>query len=458
MLPQSIATALLITNSLYACGTDPKATAPLNGADAGTAAKASPPRAANAAEPNYLANPRSVTALGLRSYWQTKIPHSGAAPLAGMSLDGGEIFSWDHLGVVTRIKPDTGGVLWQGSTQSPLDKIYGVNIFPAGSTPAAIALTDAASIVFEDGSGALIGQQSLRRVPATAGSTNGNFVVYGDSEGRIIWLRLAESNIANLSTKRPAPGEYDTGEDRSLRRTVVCLEEFGAMTAGKVMIPPVVVPNGGVLAVSTGGEVSLFNAANAKPLWRYASNAPFVSTPAILNGIAYVAGKDQYLHAIDLRTGQDTWKWFTQSPLTNPPLAADDLVLLQVPEEGLVAFSTSPGDHVSGLVKWKSKAAGNAVTRTADGFILWDDASRTMTLVEPKAGGITASACFPEASWVASTAPVNGSIMMLSMDGRMQQLRPIEPMKSATPAPADRQTSTADAGTSPTSGTPAATP
>jgi hypothetical protein len=110
------------------------------------------------------------------------------------------------------------------------------------------------------------------------------------------------------------------------------------------------------------------------------------------------------------------------------------------------------------LVKWKSKAAGNAVTRTADGFILWDDASRTMTLVEPKAGGITASACFPEASWVASTAPVNGSIMMLSMDGRMQQLRPIEPMKSATPAPADRQTSTADAGTSPTSGTPAATP
>ena len=52
-----------------------------------------------------------------------------------------------------------------------------------------------------------------------------------------------------------------------------------------------------------------------------------------------------------------------------------------------------------------------------------------MTLVEPKAGGITATASFPNAMWVGSTAPVDGTIMLLSGDGRMQQLRPIEMMK-----------------------------
>ena len=110
-------------------------------------------------------------------------------------------------------------------------------------------------------------------------------------------------------------------------------------------------------------------------------------------------------------------------------MATSDLVVLQVPEEGLVAFNAKPGDKVGGVVQWKSKAAGNAITRTKDGFIVWDDASRSMTLVEPKAGGITATASFPNAMWVGSTAPVDGTIMLLSADGRMQQLRPIEMMK-----------------------------
>lgn len=96
-----------------------------------------------------------------------------------------------------------------------------------------------------------------------------------------------------------------------------------------------------------------------------------------------------------------------------------------------MAFSTAPGDKVNGLVMWKSKATGNAITRTKDGLITWDDASRTMSLVETKAGGITATAQFPSAKWVASTASMDGTIMLLCDDGRVQQLKPIEMMKPA---------------------------
>ena len=55
-----------------------------------------------------------------------------------------------------------------------------------------------------------------------------------------------------------------------------------------------------------------------------------------------------------------------------------------------------------------------------------------MTLVETKAGGITASASFLNAVWVGASSPVDGTIMLLSKDGRMQQLRPIEFMKAVT--------------------------
>ncbi|MSR34804.1 MAG: hypothetical protein EXS12_08450 [Phycisphaerales bacterium] len=388
------------------------------------------------AETNYIASPYNIAQLGMRSQWQTKIPHTGTNPFAGLSLEGNQIFAWDHFGVVTRIKSDTGAVLWQGSTQSKLDKIFSVNILPEGNNPTAIALTDASTIVFEDGSGALLAQDPLRRVPATAGAVSGNFIVFGDTEGRVIWLKLKESNIANVAKNQGKPGDYSASKEHTQRRTVLCLEEFGAMSKGKVATVPFVIPKVGILTVSTGGEICLFNATTSKQIWKYKSNAPFVSLPSVLNGVAYVAGKDQYLHAIDLQSGNAIWNWFTQVQLVNPPLAVGNLVALQVPEEGLVALSTNPADKISGLVMWKSKAAGNPLTLTNEGLITWDDASRTMTLVETKAGGITATATFPSARWVASTAPVDGTIMLLCDDGRLQQVRPIEMMTPVTPSKA----------------------
>ena len=420
---------MFLTSSLLVAQTDDTVIEPIATQDNEPQALSQLEVMKTAAQVNYVASPHEITSMGLRSQWQITIPSGEHSLVAGMSLDGTEIFAWDHFGIVTRLKSDTGSVLWQGSTQSKLDKIFSVNILPAGTTPAAIALTDAATVAFEDGSGALLAQETLRRVPATAGVTSGNFVVFGDAEGRIIWLNLSESNIAKVQNKRNAPGDYSSSSDRSTRRTVICREEFAAMSLGKVVIQPVSVAGAGVLTVSTGGEVCLFHATNSKPIWKFKSNAPFVSKPSVCDGVVYVAGKDQYLHALDLKTGQAIWNWFTQAPLVNAPMATSDLVVLQVPEEGLVAFNANPGDKVGGVVQWKSKAAGNAITRTKDGFIVWDDASRSMTLVEPKAGGITATASFPNAMWVGSTAPVDGTIMLLSGDGRMQQLRPIEMMK-----------------------------
>ena len=388
------------------------------------------------AETNYIASPYNVTQLGLRSYWQTKIPHQGTSQFAGMTIEDDEIFAWDHAGVLTRLNTDTGAYLWQVSTQSALDKIYSITILPAGITRAAVALTDAATVVFEEGNGGLLAQAPLRRVPATSGVACGNYMVFGDTEGRVIWLELHESNITNTVAPNSAPNQYAPSQAATQRRTAICVERFGGLSRGKVVTVPVVVPRFGVLTVSTGGDISLFDAKTSKPIWKYKSNAPFVSKPSVLDDIAYVVGKDQYVHAISMKSGKSIWNWFTQVPLTNAPLAAGNLVALQVPEEGLVALSTTPGDKVSGLVLWKSKAAGNPITLTKEGLITWDEPSRTMTLVETTAGGITATATFPNARFVASTGPIDGTIMLLSNDGSMQQLRPIQMMKPVMPSKA----------------------
>ncbi|NBS75685.1 MAG: hypothetical protein EBS66_19700, partial [Betaproteobacteria bacterium] len=48
------------------------------------------------AQVNYLASPHEITSMGLRSQWQITIPSGEHSSVAGMSLDGTEIFAWDH--------------------------------------------------------------------------------------------------------------------------------------------------------------------------------------------------------------------------------------------------------------------------------------------------------------------------------------------------------------------------
>src|SRR5438132_11642834 len=45
-----------------------------------------------------------------------------------------------------------------------------------------------------------------------------------------------------------------------------------------------------------------------KVRWKFKTGESIETAPAIVGGVVYVGSLDQYLYAIDLRTGQEKWK------------------------------------------------------------------------------------------------------------------------------------------------------
>ena len=81
--------------------------------------------------------------------------------------------------------------------------------------------------------------------------------------------------------------------------------------------------------------------------WTFKTSGPIVGSPAIADGVIYIAGMDSYLYAIDQETGKEKWKYKSSMPIASSPAVAG----------GLLYFVSSMGalgaiDIASGKIKW----------------------------------------------------------------------------------------------------------
>jgi outer membrane protein assembly factor BamB len=106
--------------------------------------------------------------------------------------------------------------------------------------------------------------------------------------------------------------------------------------------------------------------------WRYASPRRITSTPAIANGVLYVAGIDRTLAALDALTGSPAWQVELGAPVSSSPVVTG----------GLVVFGTSDAasgeggfllalDAASGEERWRVgfEDGADASPAFADGVI-----------------------------------------------------------------------------------------
>ncbi len=81
--------------------------------------------------------------------------------------------------------------------------------------------------------------------------------------------------------------------------------------------------------------------------WTFKSGGPIVASPAIADGVVYIASMDTYLYAIDQETGKEKWKYKSRMPIASSPAVAG----------GLLYFVSSSGalgaiDITNGKIKW----------------------------------------------------------------------------------------------------------
>jgi outer membrane protein assembly factor BamB len=87
--------------------------------------------------------------------------------------------------------------------------------------------------------------------------------------------------------------------------------------------------------------------------WAFQTGGPVVSSPTVIDGVAYVGSDDKLLHAVDVATGKEKWKFATEGIVRSTPAVAT----------GVVYFGSYDGvfyavDAASGQLKWKFAMPG----------------------------------------------------------------------------------------------------
>jgi outer membrane protein assembly factor BamB len=87
--------------------------------------------------------------------------------------------------------------------------------------------------------------------------------------------------------------------------------------------------------------------------WKFNVHGYAISSPAVVDGAAYVGSTDGHLYAIDTQSGQQKWTFATDARVTSSPAVM----------HGVVYFGSYDGnfyavDALSGKLKWKYKTEG----------------------------------------------------------------------------------------------------
>ena len=56
--------------------------------------------------------------------------------------------------------------------------------------------------------------------------------------------------------------------------------------------------------------------------WTFKAGGPIVTSPAILDGVVYIAALDGHLYAIDQETGKEKWNFKSRMPIASSPADA----------------------------------------------------------------------------------------------------------------------------------------
>ena len=125
---------------------------------------------------------------------------------------------------------------------------------------------------------------------------------------------------------------------------------------GLIRSSPLVGPDGNIYVASTN-TLHLIDM-NGTQIWSFLVGSSIVSSPALYNGIVYIASYDQFLYAIDQLDGSVRWKYLTNALIDCTPVIDVESQTVYI---GVIADPPTPNffalDLVAGALKWNFTAA-----------------------------------------------------------------------------------------------------
>jgi outer membrane protein assembly factor BamB len=157
--------------------------------------------------------------------------------------------------------------------------------------------------------------------------------------------------------------------------------------------------------------------------WRVETGAQISASPTVVDGMLYLGNNGGTLYAIDVNSGQVSWKAQVKNPLMSAPLVYGDVVI--VGEGDPTSRTSSPSepvmvgqgpsaliafDRATGNVRWQVTLAGSAMPTPAiiDGIMVNHDGAGYINGVDPATGTKQYSHWIGSMASMTAALPVGG--------------------------------------------------
>ena len=303
-----------------------------------------------------------------------KWAYEAGSPIASSpAVSGGRVYAGARSGEYFALDAATGKKLWSFRTGPDMPLHWG---HESGDHWISSPVAAQGTVVFGGGDGwvyALGAEQgTLRWKQRTGGrvrsspAISGNSVVVGSFDGRLYAFSLGTGKP--LWVFKTAGDTLESGEFGYDRRSI---QSSPSIAAGVVFVGArdgilyaidigtghekwhfdhkiswvnaTAAVEGGIVytASSDAAFVQAVDAESGKERWRYASDVPVWSSPAVSGNFLYVGDWVGRLHAIDRTDGKGQWKFRTGSMILGSPAVSGDLVIVGSTDGAVYAVRTS---------------------------------------------------------------------------------------------------------------------
>jgi outer membrane protein assembly factor BamB len=150
-----------------------------------------------------------------------------------------------------------------------------------------------------------------------------------------------------------------------------------------------VISNGVVYLGSPGGTMYAIDATNGSEIWRFDTQGPVLSTPAVADGqnLVIFGSNDHHVYALDTRSGELRWSYDTGQPVISSPVLHGNLAIAGSRSADLFALDIRTGKPVWTRFFWFSWIESSGVIADETLFIGSSDV-QLLLAIDPSNGSL----------------------------------------------------------------------
>lgn len=326
--------------------------------------------------------------LGYRLEWRG-FPQVGGRGIKHFDVAGDTVITHDWRNVLTVMEDATGANRWATKLGNDLTKFVG----NARIGDQLLACSENEIQILDIRTGAIEERQRLTVLANTPPIIVGSIAVFGGTSGELFGHNLRSG-----------------------------YKQWGYSMSGRISSHPAHAEPDDVVVFSNSGEGAIVNALSGQAFGRRPMLfGDLVSNPIAGDGSVFAAGTDQSVWAFARETGNQLWRYRTQSRLTDQPTFHDGRVYQAIPGEGLVAINAN-----SGAVLWTSKGVRGSVISARSGspgrLLVWD--GQDAILLDAARGDEIERVSMPDVRALRVAPFVDGNVYTATSRGIIEKYTP----------------------------------